>query len=185
MHNLRQQVGLGARALEFLILTATRAGEVLNATWDEFDLGARTWSIPASRTKGGREFRVPLSDAAIAVLKSAQESRQGDYVFPGTRAARPLSLMSLKTTLERMGQSVTRHGFRSSFRDWCAETTAFPNEVCEMALAHVVSNQVEAAYRRGDLFERRRALMDAWAAYCATPILTSGVVTPIRKGRRK
>ena len=125
MHDLRQQVGLGARALEFLILTATRAGEVLNATWDEFDLDARTWVIPASRMKGGREHRVPLSDAAVAVLKAAQEIRQGDYVFPGAKAARPLSLMSLKTTLERMGQSVTSHGFRSTFRDWAAEQTSY------------------------------------------------------------
>ena len=143
MHGLRQQVGLGARALEFLILTATRAGEVLNADWAEFDLGARTWSIPAGRMKGGREHRVPLSDAAMAVLKAAQELGQIGYVFAGAKAARPLSLMSLKTTLERTGQGVTSHGFRSTFRDWAAEQTSYANHVVEMALAHAVPNAVE------------------------------------------
>jgi integrase len=184
MHDLRQQAGLGARALEFLILTATRAGEVLNATWDEFDLETSTWSIPAGRMKGGREHRVPLSDAAMAVLKAAQELRQSDYVFPGAKAARPLSLMSLKTTLERTGQNVTSHGFRSTFRDWAAEQTSYANHVVEMALAHAVPNAVEAAYRRGDLFDKRRRLMDDWAQFCATPVATSGRVVPIRRRRK-
>ena len=135
--------------------------------------------------KAGREHRVPLSDAAIEVLKAAQEHGRNGYVFPGAKAARPLSLMCLKTTLARTGQSVTSHGFRSTFRDWAAEQTSYPSEVAEMALAHTVGSQVERAYQRTDLFDKRRRLMDDWAAYCAAPIATSSVVTPIRGKRRK
>jgi integrase len=165
---LRGQHGIAARALEFLILTATRTGETLGATWDEFDLEARLWTIPAARMKGGREHRVPLTEAAASVLESLQEARQSDFVFPGARQSRPLSEMALLMLLRRMGfGEITVHGFRSAFRDWAAERTTFPREVAEMALAHAISDAVEAAYRRGDLFDKRRKLMDAWAAYCA------------------
>jgi integrase len=165
---LREQAGSGARALEFLVLTATRTSETLGATWDEFDLRARLWTIPPERMKAGREHRVPLSNAAMAILGGMQAIRNGPYVFPGARQGRPLSEMALLMLLRRMGHGdITAHGFRSAFRDWAAERTTFPREVAEMALAHAIPDAVEAAYRRGDLFDKRRKLMDAWAAYCA------------------
>jgi len=165
---LRQQEGVAARALEFAILTATRTSEVLGATWSEIDLQGRMWAIPGSRMKAGKEHRVPLSDAALALL--AGLPRRGDYVFPGAREGSPLSNMALLMTLRRMGRGeLTAHGFRSTFSDWCAERTAYPGEVREMALAHTVSDKVEAAYRRGDLFEKRRQLAEAWARFCAQP----------------
>lgn len=168
MAALREQAGSGARALEFLVLTATRTGETLGAAWDELDLGARLWTIPAARMKAGREHRVPLSAAAVSVLKDMQAIKHSAYVFPGARDGRPLSQMALLMLLRRMGYGdITAHGFRSAFRDWAAERTTFPREVAEMALAHTIPDAVEAAYRRGDLFEKRRKLMDAWAAYCA------------------
>jgi integrase len=166
MAALRRQPGAAARALEFLILTATRTGETLGATWDEVDHaeGTRVWTIPDERMKGGREHRIPLSAVAVAVLDDMRKLRQNDFVFPGARDGRPLSEMALR----RMGYGhVTVHGFRSSFRDWAAERTMFAREVAEMALAHAIPDAVEAAYRRGDLFEKRRKLMDAWAAFCA------------------
>ena len=166
MTSLRDQPGGAARALEFLILTATRTGETLGATWDEFDLEARLWTIPTDRMKGGREHRVPLSAAALAVLEGTREVRQGDLVFPGARQGRPLSNMAVLMLLRRMGLGeITAHGFRSTFRDWAAERTTFPREVAEMALAHAIPDAVEAAYRRGDLFEKRRRLMSAWAEF--------------------
>jgi integrase len=155
--------------LEFAILTAARTGEVLGAKWIEIDLKAKIWTIPAARMKSGREHRVPLSKAALAVLQEMESLRQNDRVFPGDRRE-TLSDMALLMLLRRMNRSdLTAHGFRSTFRDWAAERTNFPSEVVEMALAHAVSDKVEAAYRRGDLFEKRRKLMDAWAAYCARP----------------
>ena len=175
---LRQQEGVAARALEFAILTAARTGEVIGALWGELDLADRLWTIPAERMKADKEHRVPLSDAAIAILEDLQRVRQGDYVFPGGRAGRPISNMAMTMTLRRMGRGeLTVHGFRSSFRDWAAERTGFPAEVAEMALAHAVSDKVEAAYRRGDLFQKRRQLMDAWARYCATPAPAGKVVS--------
>jgi integrase len=175
---LRPQEGIAARALEFAILTATRTGEVIGARWDELDLADRLWTIPAERMKADKEHRVPLSDAAIATLEDLQRTRHGDYVFPGGRAGRPISNMAMTMTLRRMGRGeLTVHGFRSSFRDWAAERTGFPAEVAEMALAHAVSDKVEAAYRRGDLFQKRRQLMDAWARYCTTPAPTGKVVS--------
>ena len=155
-----------------------RTGEVIGALWGELDLADRLWTIPAERMKADKEHRVPLSDAAIAILEDLQRVRQGDYVFPGGRAGRPISNMAMTMTLRRMGRGeLTVHGFRSSFRDWAAERTGFPAEVAEMALAHAVSDKVEAAYRRGDLFQKRRQLMDAWARYCATPAPAGKVVS--------
>ena len=175
---LRQHGSMGARALEFTILTAARTGEVLGATWDEIDFAAKVWTIPASRTKAGREHRVPLSKAALAVLKDMHEIKRSDYIFPGQRGALSDKIMQL--TLRRMERDdLTVHGFRSTFRDWAAETTSFPNHVVEMALAHTIPNAVEAAYRRGDLFEKRRRLMEAWAEFCAKPA-AGGKVVAIR-----
>jgi integrase len=153
-------------ALEFLILTAARTGEVLEARWNEIDLRGRVWTIPADRMKAKVEHRVPLTDRAVAILKRAKElAPNSDHVFPGRVGDGPMSGMVFLMALRRMGADFTVHGFRSAFRDWAAETTSFPTEVCEMALAHTVRNKVEAAYRRGDLFEKRRELMAAWAEY--------------------
>ena len=179
--SLRAQEGTGARALEFAILTAGRTGEILGARWDEIDLEAAIWTIPAGRMKGEREHRVPLSAPAIAVVEALKQFRTGEQVFPGGKSGKPLSNMAMLVLLRRMNRSdLTVHGFRSTFRDWAAEQTAYPNEVVEMALAHAVGNKVEAAYRRGDLFEKRRRLMDEWAAFCEAPA-AGGKVVPIRR----
>jgi integrase len=178
MAALREQVGIDARAVEFAILTAARSGEVTGATWDEIDLGAALWTIPAERMKKEREHRVPLSTAAIVLLKAL--ARTSDLVFPGARRGRKLT--DLTRVLERLNHgAITVHGFRSTFRDWCAESVAnsFPREVCEHALAHSLPDKTEAAYRRGDLIEKRTLLMQAWADYCAK-IPTAANVTPIR-----
>jgi len=181
MVELRDQEGVGARALEFAILTAARTGEVIGARWDEINIAERLWTIPAERMKGGREHRVPLSDAALAIVEAMAAIRSGDFVFPGGRTNRPLSNMAFLMLLRRMGRGdLTAHGFRSSFRDWAAERTGFPAEVAEMALAHAVADKVEAAYRRGDLFEKRRQLAEAWAKFCAAPA-PAGRGVPIRQ----
>lgn len=162
---LGAQRGSAARALQLTILTACRSGEVLRATWDEFDLQTRTWTIPPTRMKGGKAHRVPLSQAAIDTIR-AQIGIDTVWVFPGRRVGRPLSDMAMLKVMRDAGFGhYVPHGFRSSFRDWAAECTGFPHQVCEMALAHAVASDVEAAYRRGDLFEKRRALMDAWAQH--------------------
>jgi integrase len=143
---------------------------VLGARWDEFDLDRAVWTVPAARMKAGREHRVPLSKRTLAIVTAMHEGRNGDFVFPGQKPGSPLSVMALEMVLRRMKvESVTVHGFRSAFRDWAAECTNFTNEVCEAALAHVIGNKAEAAYRRGDLFDKRRKLMEAWATYCAAP----------------
>jgi integrase len=158
-------------ALRFLILTATRTGEVLGARRSEIDLERRVWTIPAERMKSGRDHRVPLSDAAVAVVGRALEiSTDATLIFPGARVGKPLSNMALLMLCRRLGLNAVPHGFRSSFRDWASETTGFPAEVAEMALAHTIGNKTEAAYRRGDLFEKRRKLMEAWGRF-----VTSGV----------
>ena len=178
---LRQQEGVAAQALEFTILTAARSGEVIGAKWDEFDLGERLWTIPSERMKAGKEHRLPLSDAALTIVEKMAEIRQSDFVFPGGRVNRPLSNMAFLMLLRRMGcGDLTAHGFRSSFRDWAAERTNFPSEVAEMALAHVVGSKVEAAYRRGDLFEKRRRLLDAWAEFCTAAPAEHGKVVSLR-----
>ena len=177
---LRAAQGAGARAMELIILTATRTSEVLNAKWSEFDLDAGMWIIPKERMKGFREHRVPLSAAALAVLETAkEESTGGEYVFTGRKQA-ALSNMACLATLKRMGRSdLTVHGFRSTFRDWVSESTSYPRDVAEMALAHAIEDKSEAAYRRGDLIEKRRALMSDWAAHCAV-VRVSGDVVAIR-----
>jgi integrase len=168
--DLQSRSATAALALEFAILTAARSGEVLGARWDEFDLDRAVWAVPAERMKAQREHRVPLSPRALRIVTDLQDSRTNDFVFPGEKAGRPLSGMAMEMVLRRMKiENATVHGFRSSFRDWAAECTNFPNEVCEAALAHVIENKAEAAYRRGDLFDKRRKMMDAWAAYCGTP----------------
>jgi integrase len=178
MAGLRVREGVAARALEFTILTAARTNEVLGACWDEIDLQSKVWVVPVDRMKAGREHRVPLSRAGLAVLKQMDTARQTGFVFPGNRPQRPLSNMSMLMVLRRMDRAdLTAHGFRSTFRDWAAERTNFPGEVVEAALAHIVGDRTEAAYRRGDLFEKRRCLMDAWAAYCMGA--ESGALVPI------
>jgi len=178
MAELRAQDGMGARALEFVILTAARSAEVLGAKWAEIDLENRTWTVPASRMKAQREHRVPLSDPAIELLQSLPTEDGNDFVFIGGRGA-GLSTMAMPHYLRRMRPDVTVHGFRSSFRDWAAERTNFAREVAEMALAHTIPDAVEAAYRRGDLFEKRRRLMDEWSRFCTRPG-AGGEVVPLR-----
>ncbi|OFW00147.1 MAG: integrase [Acidobacteria bacterium RIFCSPLOWO2_12_FULL_59_11] len=181
IESLRAQEGIAARALEFLILTAGRTGEVIGATWQEVDLEGALWTIPAVRMKAHREHRVPLSPRAVKLLQGLEAKRQSDYVFPGQKEDAPLSNMAMLELLKRMARTdLTVHGFRSTFRDWASERTSYPREVCEMALAHAVSDHVEAAYRRGDLFEKRRRLMAEWAKHCEAP-KRSAKVTPIRK----
>jgi integrase len=164
---LRELDGIAPDAFEFLILTAARTSEVLGARWDEIDLQNATWTVPASRIKAAKEHRVPLSEPATRILRQMAEVREDNLVFPGPTKGKSLSSMALLAVLGRMGRrDITAHGFRSTFRDWTAERTNFPREVAEMALAHTIANKVEAAYRRGDLFEKRRKLMDAWARHC-------------------
>jgi integrase len=183
MVQLKVRDAVAARALEFAILTAARTSEVLGAKWSEIDLDARVWIIAAERMKAGREHRVPLADRAIQVIRDMETSKQNDHIFYGDR--RPtLSNMSLLMLLRRMGRNdITSHGFRSTFRDWVAEQTDCPSAVAEMALAHSIGNAVEAAYRRGDLFEKRRVLMSRWAAYCTKPQVPVGTVMAFRSKR--
>lgn len=166
---LHMQEGTAAQALEFLILTAARTGEVIGARWDEIDLAEEIWTVPSNRIKAGREHRVPLSATAMTILQRLRNEKDKEgFVFVGSKPGRPLSNMALLALLKRMKRSdLTTHGFRSTFRDWVAECTHHPSEVAEMALAHIVRDKVEAAYRRGDLFERRRTMMNDWAEFCA------------------
>ncbi len=164
---LRGMEGVAPRALEFLILTAARTGEVLGAKWQEIDLGNRIWTVPAMRMKAGREHRVPLTDRAIAILADLQEIRTGEHVFPGLKRGRPLSNMAMQAVLRRMDVEATVHGFRSAFRDWAGERTHFPREITEAALAHLVGDAVERAYRRGDALDKRRQLMSLWQGFHA------------------
>lgn len=163
--------GMGALALRFAILTAARSGEVRGARWEEIDIDAAIWTVPAERMKAGVEHRVPLSEEALAVLEAAKglAGRPDDLVFPSSRPGKPLSDMTLAAVLKRLAVPVTVHGFRSTFRDWAEEATGFPHEVKEAALAHAIRNKVEAAYRRTDLFEKRREMMAAWGAFAAGP----------------
>lgn len=182
MQSLRQQKGVAALALEFTIHTACRTGEVIGATWDEIDLKAAEWNIPAERMKMKKPHRVPLTDRTVEILREVEKLKAGEFVFPGMKAKAPLSNMAMLKTLERMGRDdLTVHGFRSTFRDWAAECTAHPNHVVEMALAHTIENQAEAAYRRGDLFEKRRNLMKDWAYRCNTPKTTADNVVSLHE----
>lgn len=163
MVDLKQRDAIAARGLEFLILTAARTGEVIGAKWDEIDADVGIWTVPAERMKAGKEHRVPLSKSAAKLIETMTAVRMNDYVFPGTRPKSPLSNMAFLQLLKRMQCSgVTPHGFRSTFRDWASERTTYPSEVAEQALAHTISSKVEAAYRRSDLFEKRRAMLQDW-----------------------
>ncbi len=176
--SLRLQQGMAARALEFLILTAARSGEVRGATWHEIDLGGAVWTVPAQRMKASKEHRVPLSARAIAVLKALPRMAGTSLVFPAPRGG-TLSDMTISAVMRRMQVDAVPHGFRSTFRDWCSERTNYPREVAEMALAHTIGNKVEAAYRRGDLFAKRVALMGDWARYVETPPRAGNVISII------
>jgi len=179
MQRLREMEGMGARALELAILTACRSGEVRGARWSEIDLDNALWTIPAERMKAGREHRVPLNAAAVELLQNLPRFESVDQVFVG-KGDKPLSDMTLTAVLRRMKSDVTAHGFRSTFRDWAAERTSTPHEVAEMALAHAVGDKTEAAYRRGDLFEKRRELMDLWQRFIETAP-AKGNVRQLRK----
>jgi len=178
VRDLRQRDGIAARALEFLILTAARSGEVRGATWAEIDMAGRVWTIPPERMKAGKEHRAPLSDTAVRLLESLPRFAGNDLVFPSPRGL-VLSDMTLTAVMRRMKREEVPHGFRSTFRDWAAERTNYPREVAEMALAHAIGNAVEAAYRRGDLFEKRARMMQEWAKFCDT-ITPAGEVVSIR-----
>ena len=179
---VRDMEGYGARALEFLILTATRTGEVIGTRWDEIDFSEKVWTVPASRMKAGREHRVPLAARALQILNDMVAVRTSDFVFPGFRRDRSLSNMAMRMTARRAGITQTVHGFRSAFRDWAGERTNFPREIAEAALAHVVGDATERAYRRGDALEKRRALMEAWAAFCEAN--DDNVVVPLAWPKR-
>jgi integrase len=176
--DLRKREGTAARALEFTIATAARRGEVIGMRWSEVDQRERVWMVPGGRMKSGREHRVPLNDAAVGVLERMGNA-DSEYVFPGERRA-ALSNMAMLKLLERMGRDdLTVHGFRSTFRDWAAERTNFPSEIAEAALAHVIGDDTERSYRRGDLFEKRRRLMTAWGEFCSKAEVR-GTVVPLR-----
>ena len=197
MTELRKAEGIAARALEFTILTASRSGEVRLAAWSEFDLEGRIWIVPAERMKARKEHRVPLTDPALDLLRSMPRLDDSLFVFPGGKRGAPLSDMSLSSVIRRMnegggsskwvdrsGRQVVPHGFRSSFRDWTSERTSFTREVAEQALAHTIPSAVEASYRRGDLFEKRRKLMAQWASYCLSPGAGKvGRVVPIESAK--
>lgn len=183
LKDLRAIDGISARALELAILTAARAGEVRGATWAEIDLQAAEWRIPGDRMKAGKEHRVPLSAPAVALLKALPEGKRDELVFPSPRGGK-LSDMSMTAILRRLKVAAVPHGFRSTFRDWAAERTHYPHEVAEMALAHAIASKVEAAYRRGDLFDKRRQIMNDWAAFCARPVDTKGAVVPMTRTKR-
>lgn len=175
---LRAKQATASLALELCILTATRSGEILNARWGELDLKKAIWTIPAVRMKAGHEHRIPLTVRAVEILKSLHKLRHNDHVFPGNARGKPLSSMAMSMLLRRVGKTeITVHGFRSTFRDWASEQTSFPHETCEHALAHRISDKAEAAYRRGDQFEKRRKLMEAWAAFCEPHRKANRVVT--------
>ncbi len=164
---LHTKEATAALALELCILTATRSGEILNAKWQEFDLKKAIWTIPAIRMKAGHDHRIPLTCRALEILKSIGKLSHNKHVFAGNAKGKPLSNMAMSMLLKRMNRNdITVHGFRSTFRDWASEQTSFPHETCEHALAHRISDKAEAAYRRGDQFEKRRKLMEAWAAFC-------------------
>lgn len=178
MSALREQEGLGAKALEFLVLTAARSGAVRKATWDEIDLDNAVWTSPAEHMKARKEHRVPLSPTALKLLNALPRVEGTTLLFPSTKN-KPLSDMTLTGVLRRMRVDAVPHGFRSTFRDWAAECTSFPREVAEMALAHKIESKVEAAYRRGDLFEKRRRMMNDWAKFCGSPASAGGRVVAI------
>jgi integrase len=180
---LREQQGVAARALEFAILTAGRTGEVRCARWSEFDLLNKTWTVPAERMKALREHRIPLSARALAILEGMQAHRyvNDGFVFPGNKNGRPINDKALLRLLRRMGRGdLTAHGFRATFKTWASERTPFQNEIVEAALAHVVGSKVEQAYQRGDVFEKRRKLMQQWATFCTSAPTEHGKVVSLQ-----
>ncbi|MET0015016.1 MAG: integrase arm-type DNA-binding domain-containing protein [Sedimenticola sp.] len=179
---LRKQETIAARALAFIILTAARSGEARGSSWDEIDLDAGVWTLPPERMKAGRQHRVPLTKEAIHILEQVKPYSQDSFVFPGMKKGKGISEAALRKHLKDTHPDLTIHGFRSSFRDWCAEQTSYPREVAEAALAHVVRDRTEAAYQRGDMFERRRKLMESWSRHCATA--KAGKVVGINKNSR-
>jgi integrase len=164
---LRTRRSVSALALEFTILTAARTGETIGATWSEIDLAKKLWTVPAARMKMRKAHEVPLSDRAVEILQSLKRGKPASFVFEGAKAGQPLSNMAMLEMLRGLRDGVTTHGFRSAFRDWCGDETSFPRDVAEFALAHKVSNEIEAAYRRGTALEKRRDLMEAWSGYLA------------------
>jgi integrase len=180
MGELREKPGVSARALEFAVLTATRTNEVLGAKWTEVDLEAQLWTVPAERMKANREHRVPLTDRAVEVLSALP--REGEFVFVGPRTGKPLSSLAMLECMRSLrGHGATVHGLRSSFRDWISEQTAYPGELAEVALAHTVSDKTEAAYRRGDMMQKRQRLMTDWASFCEGPATKRDNVVSIRE----
>ena len=180
MAELKAKHSTAALAMELAILTASRSGEVLNAEWSEFDLDKAIWTIPASRMKAGHAHRIPLTARAVEFLKAMTRLHDNNHVFPGHGKGKPLSGMAMTMQLRRMNRDdITVHGFRSTFRDWASEQTSFPHETCEHALAHRISDKAEAAYRRGDQFEKRRKLMEAWVRFCTEHVSTH--VVPLLK----
>ena len=178
---LRERSGIVGRALEFLILTASRSGEVLGARWDEIGLAERVWTVPAERMKSRREHRVPLCDRALAILNEMKLYRRNGFVFPSERREN-LGESPMRELLKRLGYKATIHGMRSTFRDWAGEQTNFAREVCEAALAHAIGNKVEQTYRRGDALEKRRRLMEAWADFCSRPVAQGATITKLHVG---
>lgn len=187
MRKLRALSGTAPQALEFAILCASRSGEVRGARWSEIDFVTGTWTIPPERIKAGRQHRVPLSSRALGILeamKPLRDERHGDYVFPGGKAGKPLSDAALSAVLDRLARTdITVHGFRSTFRDWCAEQTSFAREIAEACLAHTIGDAVERAYQRSDLVDKRRRLLEAWSRYCATVSAGRGKVVAMQGAR--
>jgi integrase len=177
--NLRRQQSIAAQALEFLILTAARSGEVVGARWEEVDLEAATWTVPAARMKGRKAHSVPLSERALELLRCLPREDGNDYLFVGARAGENISEPTMRRLMRQLGRREAIHGFRSSFRDWAAECTNFAREIAEMCLSHTVGNAVERAYRRSDLLEKRRKLMTAWAGFLDASL--PGAVVPLRR----
>lgn len=166
MKKLRAEVGVSPKALEFVILTACRVSEAVKAEWPEIDFKAKLWTVPADRTKSGREHRVPLAPDAIKLLKALQEESTGQFIFPGWTAGTCLTDAALLRLSQKMGYKITTHGFRSTFKDWAAELTQFPEDLSEAALAHIIKDKTQAAYQRGDMLQKRAEMMSAWAKYC-------------------
>jgi integrase len=182
MEELRKRQGISAKALEVLVLTASRTGEIIGAKRGEFDFKQKIWTVPATRMKAGREHRVPLSDPAIELLRTLPTEEGNDFMFIGGKQGAGLSNMALLELMRDMRPGYVPHGFRSTFKDWAAEQTNFPNMVSEAALAHAIGDKTEAAYRRGDMLEKRRKLMDAWAKFATTkPVEVTGRLIPLRK----
>jgi integrase len=181
MVQLRAIDAIGARALEFTILTAARTIETLGAQWSEIDFAASVWQVPGERMKAGKEHRVPLTAEALAILGDVPRLQGNPFIFPGAKKGRGLSNLAMLMTLRRIRPGLTVHGFRSSFRDWAAESTGFAREIAEASLAHTIGNAVERSYRRGDFFAKRAKLMEAWSSYCGRGQSAAEVI-PMRKG---